>query len=67
VQTGKYVNPSSPFLPLNRSPCQICGKISHQALDYYHRMDFAYQGRHPPSQLAAMAAATHSATETEQP
>jgi hypothetical protein len=39
----------------------------HQALDCYHRMDFAYQGRHPPSQLAAMAATTHSATELEQP
>jgi len=38
-----------------------------QASDYYHRMDFAYQGCHPPSQLATMAAATHSATETEQP
>jgi hypothetical protein len=27
----------------------------------------AYQGHHPPSQLAAMAATTHSATELEQP
>jgi len=42
--------------PLLRAPCQICGKISHQALDCYHRMDHAYQGRHPPSQLAAMIA-----------
>jgi hypothetical protein len=25
----------------------------------------AYQGHHPPSQLAAMAATTHSATELE--
>jgi hypothetical protein len=39
-----------------RVPCQICGKTSHQALDCFHRMDYAYQGRHPPSQLAAMAA-----------
>jgi hypothetical protein len=67
VQTGRNVNPSSPFLPHNCPPCQICGKISHQASDYYHRMDFAYQGCHPPSQLATMAAATHSATEIEQP
>ncbi|KAJ0113613.1 hypothetical protein Patl1_02776 [Pistacia atlantica] len=39
--------------------CQICGKTNHQALDCYHRMDFSYQGRHPPAQLAAMAAHTH--------
>lgn len=39
-----------------RTPCQICGKISHQALDCYHRMDYIYQGRHLPSQLAAMVA-----------
>jgi hypothetical protein len=42
--------------PLFRAPCQICGKTSHQAFDCYHRMDHAYQGRHPPSQLAAMVA-----------
>jgi transposase InsO family protein len=67
VQPGKNVNPSSSFVSPNRPPCQICGKNSHQALDCYHRMDFAYQGRHPPSQLAAMAATTNSATEPEQP
>jgi hypothetical protein len=43
-----------------RAPCQICGKTSHQALDCFHRMDFSYQGRHPPSQLAAMAAQTNA-------
>jgi hypothetical protein len=58
---------NSQFFTTNRSPCQICGKSSHQALDCYHRMDFAYQGRHPPSQLAAMAAHTHVADEEEQP
>jgi hypothetical protein len=30
-------------------------------------MDFAYQGRHPPFQLAAMAAHTHVVDEEEQP
>lgn len=35
-------------------PCQICGKNYHNALDCFHRMDYAYQGRHPPSELAAM-------------
>ena len=37
-------------------PCQICGKINHQALDYYNKMDYSFQGRHPPPQLAAMVA-----------
>jgi hypothetical protein len=67
IQPGKTTNPSSSFVSPNRPPCQICGKNSHQALDCYHRMDFAYQGRHPPSQLAAMAAVTQSTTESEQP
>uniref|UniRef100_A0A2N9J182 Integrase catalytic domain-containing protein n=1 Tax=Fagus sylvatica TaxID=28930 RepID=A0A2N9J182_FAGSY len=35
----------------SRPQCQICGKLGHQALDCYHRMDFAYQGRHPPAKL----------------
>ena len=34
--------------------CQICQKQGHRALDCYNRMNFSYQGRHPPSQLAAM-------------
>ena len=54
-------NQSSP-IPFNssRPPCQICGKPNHQALDCYHRMDYSYQGRHPPTQLAAMVAHTNS-------
>jgi hypothetical protein len=40
----------------SRPPCQICGKMSHLALDCFHRMDYAYQGCHPLVQLAAMAA-----------
>jgi len=45
-----------PAPPGPRTPCQICGKLSHSALDCYHRMDHAFQGRHPPHQLHAMAA-----------
>jgi hypothetical protein len=47
------------FISSSRPPCQICGKTSHQALDCFHRMDYAFQGRRPPSQLQAMVA--HSA------
>ena len=41
--------------------CQICGKNGHTALDCYHRMNFAYQGRHPPTTLALMAASSMDA------
>ncbi|KAL0013426.1 hypothetical protein SO802_000495 [Lithocarpus litseifolius] len=41
----------------DRPICQIYGKVGHQALDCYHRMDFAYQGKNPPTKLAAMASA----------
>ena len=40
----------------SRPICQICGKNGHSALDCYHRMDFRYQGRHPPAKLASMVA-----------
>uniref|UniRef100_A0A2N9HV06 Reverse transcriptase Ty1/copia-type domain-containing protein n=1 Tax=Fagus sylvatica TaxID=28930 RepID=A0A2N9HV06_FAGSY len=43
----------------SRPQCQIYGKLGHQALDCYHRMDFAYQGRHPPAKLAAMASTSN--------
>jgi hypothetical protein len=43
-----------------RPTCQICYKMGHTAIDCYHRMDFTYQGRHPPSKLAAMASSTHN-------
>lgn len=42
--------------------CQICGKNGRYALDYYHRMNFAYQGRHAPAKLASMAARSMAAT-----
>lgn len=39
-------------LNTTRAPCQICGKSRHQALDYFKRMTFSYQGQHPlPSWL----------------
>jgi len=49
-----------------RVPCQICGKSSHLAIDCYHRMDYAYQGKNPPAQLAAMVAHTNAAYEEPQ-
>jgi hypothetical protein len=45
------------------SPCQICGKLSHRALDCFHQMDYSFQGRHPPAQLAAMVAQTYTIPE----
>ena len=38
----------------SRPTCQICGKNGHSTLNCYHRMDFAYQGRHAPAKLASM-------------
>ena len=43
-----------------RPICQICGKAGHIAIDCYHRMDYAYQGKHPPTKLAAMATSSNS-------
>ena len=31
-------------------------KNNHTALDFFHRMDYAYQGRTPPLQLSTMTA-----------
>jgi hypothetical protein len=58
---NKFPTPQGP-----RTPCQICGKMSHNDLDCYHRMDHAFQGRHPPSQLHAMAAHTTNAYEDQE-
>ncbi|KAJ0038846.1 hypothetical protein Pint_23826 [Pistacia integerrima] len=63
----KTPSSDTPFPSNKFPPCQICGKPNHQALDCYHRMDFTYQGRHPPAQLATMAAHTHVTQEVEQP
>ena len=40
----------------SQSPCQICKIENHQALDCYNRMNYAFQGKHPPTELAAMVA-----------
>jgi hypothetical protein len=62
TETSPHGKPhSSQFVSdTNRPPCQICGKTSHQALDCFHRMDYAYQGRHPPSELAAMVSQSNA-------
>ncbi|KAJ8649399.1 hypothetical protein MRB53_002422 [Persea americana] len=44
---------------------QICNWTGQTALDWYHRMDYSFQGRHPPSQLAAMAASFHQKNESQ--
>jgi len=40
----------------SRLICQIYGKNGHSTLDCYHRMDFAYQGRHARAKLASVVA-----------
>ena len=50
-----------------RSICQIYGKVGHLALDCYHRIDYAYQGKHPSTKLAAMATASNAYFTQDQP
>jgi hypothetical protein len=64
-QHSKYVlDPPPTYVPFNRTPCQICGKLGHQALDCFHRMNYSYQGKNPPSQLAALVVRTHPSAST---
>ncbi|RWR76373.1 putative polyprotein [Cinnamomum micranthum f. kanehirae] len=58
VMVGPSTNRGPP-----RVPCQICNRTGHSALDCYHRMDFTYQGSHPPNKLAAMAASNQFSVE----
>ena len=51
----------------DRPMCHICGKLGHLAVDCYHRMDFAYQGKHPLAELAAMAIASNACLTQGQP
>lgn len=65
VAEGVHLSSLSIFQPRSSSQssrpcCQICSRMGHIALDYFHRMDYSYQGRNPPSQLAAMAASSYS-------
>ena len=50
-----------------RPICQIYGKVSHLAVDCYHRMDYAYQGKHPSTKLATMAFASNACFTQDQP
>ncbi|KAF9677648.1 hypothetical protein SADUNF_Sadunf08G0129400 [Salix dunnii] len=46
--------------PHERPKCQICEKHNHSALDCFQRFNFSFQGRRPPSELAAMAAESNN-------
>jgi hypothetical protein len=48
----------------NRLIYQICQKPGHLTLDCYNRMNYSYQGCHPPTKLAAMASAPSSSPST---
>jgi hypothetical protein len=48
--------------PSSRPTCQTCYKNGHTALDCYHRMDFAFQGKHSPTKLAAMAFSSNASS-----
>ena len=57
----------SNFQQGQRPVCYIYGKNGHTALDCYHRMNFAYQGRHPSANLALMAASSMVANSGSHP
>ena len=60
--SSQHHSQNQPNKPENTHPqCQICGKMGHTGLDCYHRMDFAYQGKNPPTKLAAMATTSNTA------
>ena len=57
---SQFSQPQGSNTRLERPIYQICGKTGHLALDCYHRMDYAYQGKHPPTKLAAMVTSSNS-------
>ena len=57
----------SNFQQGQRLVCYIYGKNGYTALDCYHRMNFAYQGRHPSANLASMAASSMVANSGSHP
>ena len=63
-----YQSNTSSLAPRSKRPtCQICGKLAHIAIDCYHKMDYAYQGKHSPTKLVAMATASNACLAQEQP
>ena len=58
----QQLNPNFPNPNPNCPTCQICYKPSHTTIDCYNRINYSYQGRHPPAKLAAMASATPSSS-----
>ncbi|KAJ4977279.1 hypothetical protein NE237_002385 [Protea cynaroides] len=61
AQSSTVNIPHHPYAPRHSAPspntrpiCQICQKTGHLAIDCLHRMDYTYQGKHPPEKLTAM-------------
>lgn len=48
-------------VPDKHPSCQICLRRGHTALDCFNRMNYNFQGCHPPHQLAAMVASQNNA------
>ena len=63
-QQGQY---NSGGARSDRLICQIYGKLGHLAVNCYHKMDYAYQGKHPPTKLAAMATTSNACFTQDQP
>ena len=63
----QQVQSNSNGVKLERPICQICGKVGHLALDCYHRMDYAYQGKNPPTKLATMDTTSNACLTQDQP
>uniref|UniRef100_A0A2N9HD04 CCHC-type domain-containing protein n=1 Tax=Fagus sylvatica TaxID=28930 RepID=A0A2N9HD04_FAGSY len=58
-QPSTYANNQFSF---SRPSCRICYKMGHTALDCYHIMNFSFQGKHPPTKLAAMAFSSNASS-----
>ena len=66
-QQNQFSPSQAQGIKTERPTCQICGKIGHLAIDCYHRMDYAFQGNHPPTKLATMAIASNATITQDQP
>ncbi|KAM2437268.1 hypothetical protein ACFX1W_014395 [Malus domestica] len=53
---GHHSNYRGSFSSGVRTPCQICGNTSHEAIDCFDRMNPDISGKIPPAKLAAMCA-----------